>query len=255
MALIEAGQRRKVLWRRERNGLGPRLVVPGRSLRCPVGPSGCGKTATLQMTQGGSNWYREGPSPSTGAHVTRVPPHKRDVAMFDSCTPLYPNKTVYDNMAYASGDSAYPREETARRVRRMFCGGNAFDRRSARPQARPACQVASVSGWLSVPPLSVSHEPSCSRRAVGDVGTAKLGPRMRWELNRSFGADRLEATFVPTSRGQVGSYGDGRPDRRDERRHIAAGGDAEEMNRRPRLASWQEFAIGSPPMNLLSARI
>jgi ABC-type sugar transport system ATPase subunit len=121
------------------------LVVPDGSFTVLLGPSGCGKTTTLQMIAG-LELVSGGAIAFDGTDVTRVPPHKRDVAMVFQSYALYPNKTVYDNMAYGLKIRHTPREETARRVN------------DASP---PPCQVASVSGWPSVAPLSVGHEPSC----------------------------------------------------------------------------------------------
>ena len=56
------------------------LVVPDGSFTVLLGPSGCGKTTTLQMIAG-LELVSGGIVCFDGADVTRVPPHKRDIAM------------------------------------------------------------------------------------------------------------------------------------------------------------------------------
>src|SRR5258708_26807443 len=64
-----------------------------------VGPSGCGKTTSLRLLAGLER-------PSNGrifigdADVTDVPPGRRDVSMVFQSYALYPNMTVYKNLAF-----------------------------------------------------------------------------------------------------------------------------------------------------------
>jgi multiple sugar transport system ATP-binding protein len=64
-----------------------------------VGPSGCGKTTSLRMLAGlerptyGRIWFGD-------RDVTTLPPGQRDVAMVFQSYALYPNMTVYRNLAF-----------------------------------------------------------------------------------------------------------------------------------------------------------
>jgi multiple sugar transport system ATP-binding protein len=64
-----------------------------------VGPSGCGKTTSLRMLAGlerptfGRIWFGE-------QDVTTLPPGERDVSMVFQSYALYPNMTVYKNLAF-----------------------------------------------------------------------------------------------------------------------------------------------------------
>jgi multiple sugar transport system ATP-binding protein len=64
-----------------------------------VGPSGCGKTTSLRMLAGlerptyGRIWFGD-------RDVTILPPGQRDVAMVFQSYALYPNMTVYKNLAF-----------------------------------------------------------------------------------------------------------------------------------------------------------
>ncbi len=76
------------------------LVVDDGEFVVLVGPSGCGKTTALRMVAGleepTSGEIRIG-----GDLVTNVPPKKRDIAMVFQDYALYPQMTVFDNMAFA----------------------------------------------------------------------------------------------------------------------------------------------------------
>lgn len=64
-----------------------------------VGPSGCGKSTTLRMIAG-LETITEGELYIDGQLMTHVAPKSRDLAMVFQDYALYPNMTVYKNMAY-----------------------------------------------------------------------------------------------------------------------------------------------------------
>ncbi len=75
------------------------LDISDREFMVFLGPSGCGKTTTLNIIAGleqiseGEIWFND-------ARVTLVPPHKREVAMVFQSYALYPQKTVFENIAF-----------------------------------------------------------------------------------------------------------------------------------------------------------
>ena len=80
-----------------------------------VGPSGCGKTTALRMLAG--------LEPVTGGRirigdrdVERLPPRQRDVAMVFQDYALYPQMSVYKNLAFGLETRKVPREEVRRLV-------------------------------------------------------------------------------------------------------------------------------------------
>ena len=80
-----------------------------------VGPSGCGKSTTLRMIAGleeisYGNFYID------GVLMNNTAPKDRDIAMVFQSYALYPQMTVYDNMAYALKLRKVPKEEINRRV-------------------------------------------------------------------------------------------------------------------------------------------
>ncbi|HLT98361.1 MAG TPA: ABC transporter ATP-binding protein [Burkholderiaceae bacterium] len=64
-----------------------------------LGPSGCGKTTLLRMIAG-FIIPDEGRLMLDGADITRLPAHKRETGMVFQDYALFPDKTVYDNVAY-----------------------------------------------------------------------------------------------------------------------------------------------------------
>src|SRR5881394_184779 len=64
-----------------------------------LGPSGCGKTTTLNVIAGLEE-ITEGDIYFDDALMNYVPPHKREVAMVFQSYALYPQKTVFENIAF-----------------------------------------------------------------------------------------------------------------------------------------------------------
>ena len=81
-----------------------------------LGPSGCGKSTTLNMIAGLED-VSEGNLFFDNEVMNTVPPHQRDVAMVFQSYALYPNKSVYDNIAFGLKMRKHPKDEIDRRVR------------------------------------------------------------------------------------------------------------------------------------------
>jgi multiple sugar transport system ATP-binding protein len=84
------------------------LDIADREFMVFLGPSGCGKTTTLNIIAGleqiaeGDIWFDD-------RRVTLVPPHRREIAMVFQSYALYPQKTVFANIAFGlrlRGESA-----------------------------------------------------------------------------------------------------------------------------------------------------
>ena len=65
-----------------------------------VGPSGCGKSTTLRMIAGLEE-ISSGELYIDGLYSNDIVPQNRDIAMVFQNYSLYPNMTVYDNMAFS----------------------------------------------------------------------------------------------------------------------------------------------------------
>jgi len=64
-----------------------------------IGPSGCGKSTTLRMIAGLED-ISKGDLKMNGQIMNDVEPKNRDIAMVFQTYALYPNMTVFDNMAF-----------------------------------------------------------------------------------------------------------------------------------------------------------
>lgn len=81
-----------------------------------LGPSGCGKSSTLRMVAGLEK-ITAGDIYFDGRCVTHLPPRERNVAMVFETWALYPNMSVYDNIAFPLWVRKMPQAEIDRRVR------------------------------------------------------------------------------------------------------------------------------------------
>jgi multiple sugar transport system ATP-binding protein len=95
---------------------GLNLEIHDKEFVVLLGPSGCGKSTTLNMIAGleevteGELWF-------DGQIVNALPPHKRDVAMVFQSYALYPQKSVYENIAFGLRMRKVATNEIDRRVR------------------------------------------------------------------------------------------------------------------------------------------
>lgn len=80
-----------------------------------VGPSGCGKSTTLRMIAGLEN-ISKGTLKIGGKIMNNVAPKNRDIAMVFQNYALYPQMTVFDNMAFGLKLRKYPKNEIKDRV-------------------------------------------------------------------------------------------------------------------------------------------
>jgi multiple sugar transport system ATP-binding protein len=80
-----------------------------------LGPSGCGKTTTLNLIagleelSGGEIWFGD-------RLMNDVPPHKREIAMVFQSYALYPQKTIFENIAFGLRLRRLPDDEVRRLV-------------------------------------------------------------------------------------------------------------------------------------------
>ena len=80
-----------------------------------VGPSGCGKSTTLRMIAGLED-ITYGDLFISGKYANELLPKERDIAMVFQSYALYPNMTVYDNIAFSLKLKHLPKEEVKARV-------------------------------------------------------------------------------------------------------------------------------------------
>lgn len=91
------------------------LDVKDGSFVVLLGPSGCGKTTTLRCVAG-LETFDEGDIYIGDKLVNDLPPKERDVALVFQSYALYPNMSVYDNMAFPLKMRKTPKDDIKRRV-------------------------------------------------------------------------------------------------------------------------------------------
>jgi iron(III) transport system ATP-binding protein len=91
------------------------LAVNKGEFVCFLGPSGCGKTTLLRAIAGldpqTSGAIRQG-----GRDVSALPPSERDFGIVFQSYALFPNLTIFDNVAYGLRSRRVPKAEIAGRV-------------------------------------------------------------------------------------------------------------------------------------------
>ena len=135
-------------------GYGPQAVIDGLCLQIErgsfftlLGPSGCGKT-TLLRTIAGFVSAQAGRVFFGSQDVTRRPAHQRDIGMVFQDYALFPDKTVFDNVAYGLRARRQDSSAITRRV------GQALERvgLDGLAQRHPAVAVLMLCGvgywWL-----------------------------------------------------------------------------------------------------------
>ncbi len=161
-----------------------------------LGPSGCGKTTALQMIAG-LEQETSGRVLIDNEDVTRLSADKRDIAMVFQGYALYPNKNVYDNMAFGLRMRHTPKPEIDRRVRDAAGKlglSEVLDRRPSQLSGGQRQRVALGRAMVRDPQVFLLDEP------LSNVD-AKLRGEMRREL-KALHQD-LGATFIYVTHDQV----------------------------------------------------
>ena len=91
------------------------LEIAEREFVVFVGPSGCGKSTTLRMIAGLEE-ITSGELYIAGQYSNDITPQNRDIAMVFQNYSLYPNMTVYDNMAFGLKVRKVPKNVINERV-------------------------------------------------------------------------------------------------------------------------------------------
>jgi iron(III) transport system ATP-binding protein len=95
------------------------LDVPQGEFVCFLGPSGCGKTTLLRIIAG-LEAQSAGAVRQAGRDISRLPPAQRDYGIVFQSYALFPNLTVFDNVAYGLVNRREPRAQIAARVAELL---------------------------------------------------------------------------------------------------------------------------------------
>jgi multiple sugar transport system ATP-binding protein len=218
---------------------------------CLLGPSGAGKTTTLKVIAGVEQPDR-GEILLDGQSIVETPPQLRDVALAFESYALYPQLTVFENLAFPLRAPLrarqYTKEEVERRVREvasLLNIGELLDRLPRELSGGQRQRVGLGRVLVRRPKVYLLDEPIAHL-------DAKLRHRMRGELKKiqaELGIttvyatpDQLEALSMADT---IAVINQGR---------IEQIGPPEEIYGRPGNVFVAQF-VGDPPMNILPARV
>ncbi|RHR61987.1 sn-glycerol-3-phosphate ABC transporter ATP-binding protein UgpC [Ruminococcus sp. AF17-12] len=161
-----------------------------------VGPSGCGKSTTLRIIAGleeitdGELWI-------DGEFSNYLEPKERGMSMVFQNYALYPNMTVYGNMAYALKIRKLPKDEIDRKVHevaKILEIDQLLDRRPAALSGGQKQRVAIGSAIIRKPKAFLMDEPLSNL-------DAKLRAQMRVELVKLH--KQLDTTIIYVTHDQT----------------------------------------------------
>jgi multiple sugar transport system ATP-binding protein len=224
------------------------LEVSDGELLVLVGPSGCGKTTALRMVAGLEE-VSSGTIYIDGRAVNDLEPRHRDIAMVFQGYALYPHLSVYDNMAFSlKYRKAVPKAEVKRRVdeaARILELEPYLERKPRQLSGGQRQRVAMGRAIVRQPRAFLMDEPLSNL-------DAKLRVQMRAEiaqLQRSLAITTIYVTHDQTEAMTLGS-------RVAVLQHgvLQQIAPPQELYRHPANLFVAGF-IGSPPMNLIDARL
>jgi len=161
-----------------------------------VGPSGCGKTTTLNLVAGLIP-ITKGAIAIGDRVVNDLDPKDRDIAMVFQNYALYPNKTVYKNLAFPLQMRRMASSEIDRKVRdaaRMLDITHLLERRPRELSGGQQQRVALGRALVRDPAVFLMDEPLSNL-------DAKLRVQMRSEIKR-FHQD-FDATIIYVTHDQL----------------------------------------------------
>jgi multiple sugar transport system ATP-binding protein len=223
------------------------LEVRDRELMVLVGPSGCGKSTVLRMIAGLEE-ISAGTIAIGGRVVNEVAPRDRDIAMVFQTYALYPHMTIRENLEFGLKMRKTPRAQIDRLVAEaaeVLEMDKLLDRKPRQLSGGQRQRVALGRALVRKPAVFLFDEPLSNL-------DAKLRVQMRAEIKKL--QQRLATTAVYVTHDQIEAMtmGSRIAVMRDGR--IQQVGEPLEIYQRPRNLFVANF-IGSPPMNLLKARL
>ena len=212
-----------------------------------VGPSGCGKTTALRMVAGLEE-ITAGEILIGDRVVNDVDPRGRDVAMVFQNYALYPHMTVFENIAFALRARRAPKGEIRGRVERVGKAlglGDLLERKPRQLSGGQRQRVAMGRAIVRDPRVFLMDEPLSNL-------DARLRVQMRAEVARVQRDLGVTTIYVTHDQVEAMTMGD--------RVAVMRGGVLQQTGEpqsvfdRPVNLFVASF-IGSPPMNLVQARV
>ena len=223
------------------------LDILDREFVVLVGPSGCGKSTVLRMVAGLEK-ITSGTVGIGDRIVNDVAPKDRNVAMVFQNYALYPHMNVFDNMSFGLRLSKTPRAEITQRVNdaAAILGLQEFLQRKPHQLSGGQRQrVAMGRAIVRKPAVFLFDEPLSNL-------DAKLRTQMRTEIKRLH--QKVQSTVIYVTHDQVEAM------TLADRIVVMRSGTIEQVGQPMDLFqhpvnTFVAGFIGSPPMNLVPARI
>jgi multiple sugar transport system ATP-binding protein len=223
------------------------LTVADGEFVALVGPSGCGKTTTLNLVAGLIE-ISDGEIHIGDRLVNDLDPKDRDIAMVFQNYALYPNKTIYKNLAFPLKMRKLPKAEIDKKVRaaaKLLDIEHLLERRPRELSGGQQQRVALGRALVRDPRAFLMDEPLSNL-------DAKLRVQMRAELKR-FHQD-LKATVIYVTHDQLEAV------TMADKMAVMNGGvlqqyDAPERVFENPVNTFVAGFVGSPAMNLVSLEV
>ena len=223
------------------------LTVEDGEFVALVGPSGCGKTTTLNLVAGLIE-LSDGDIQIGDRLVNDLDPKDRDIAMVFQNYALYPNKTIFKNLAFPLKMRKLPAAEIETKVRaaaKLLDIEHLLERRPRELSGGQQQRVALGRALVRDPRVFLMDEPLSNL-------DAKLRTQMRSELKR-FHQD-LKATVIYVTHDQMEAV------TMADKMAVMSGGvlqqyDTPEQVFEHPVNTFVAGFVGSPAMNLVRARV
>lgn len=212
-----------------------------------VGPSGCGKSTTLRMIAGLED-ISDGEVYIDDVLVNDLPPKDRDIAMVFQNYALYPNMSVYENIAFGLRLRKLPKHEidqAVKRAARVLEIEPFLERKPKELSGGQRQRVALGRAIVRSPKVFLMDEPLSNL-------DAKLRVQMRSEIIRL--VKKLEVTTIYVTHDQTEAMTMG------DRIVVMKGGliqqvdTPEEIYNNP-VNTFVASFVGSPPINFLEGKL
>jgi multiple sugar transport system ATP-binding protein len=214
---------------------------------CILGPPGAGKTTTLRLILG-LEQPDEGEIFIDGEIVNNVHPRQRDIAMIFQNLALYPDKTVFDNIAFPLKERRMPAEQIKIKVMsvsKTLRIDQLLDRKPGKLSGGERQRVAIARAIVRHPRAYLFDEPLANLDAL-------LRLDMRVELKRI--QDYVHQTMVYVTNDQVEAMS------MADRIAVLYQGVLQQCDTPDRVYNFPAnrivaTIIGSPPMNILPCKL
>ena len=160
------------------------LEIPDREFVIFVGPSGCGKSTTLRMIAGleeitsGELWI-------DGQLCNYVEAKDRDLSMVFQNYALYPNMTVYENMAFSLKIRKQPKDEVDKKVHeaaKMLEIEHLLDRRPAALSGGQKQRLTIARALVKKPEILILDDSASALDFATDAALRKSLNRLDWRV-------------------------------------------------------------------------